>query len=182
MKKSTVYTFQQLKEKIKSLALPEDWLLWNSNSSHVHFLKPAYVDEQLILDSSMTIDSSLYVKAKRNTFAVSLSLNTINDTRQIELLFNEITSFQVPTPERPKSQLNTYVQKAITQIKFAITECDHSNEDSDSDTFTAQSPSNLRTIQQRLQFILRQIENSILFKKRRRYNIITQVPFKVLTL
>ena len=32
------YSFQQLKEKIKLLALPEDWLLWNSDSNHLHFL------------------------------------------------------------------------------------------------------------------------------------------------
>ena len=56
------YSFQQLKEKIKLLALPEDWLLWNSDSNHLHFLKPAYLNDNLIIDYSMTIDTSLYVK------------------------------------------------------------------------------------------------------------------------
>ena len=170
----TIDSFQQLKEKIKLLPLPEDWLLWNSNSNYVHFLKPTYVNEQLELNSSMTIDSSLYVKAKCGSFAVSLSLNTISDTREIDLLLNEITSFELPTPEQPiNNQLNTYVHEAATQIKFAIAECDHS--DQDSEKFSTNAPYNLSTIQQRLQFILCQVENSLCFKNRRRYNIITQV-------
>ena len=38
-----LYSFQQLKEKIKLLALSEDWLLWNSDSNHLHFLRTAYL-------------------------------------------------------------------------------------------------------------------------------------------
>ena len=97
----TINSFKQLKEKINLLPQPKDWIQWNSNSNYVHFLKPTYINEQLELNSSLTIDSSLYVKAKRGRVAVSLSFNTINDTRQIELLLNEITSFRIPTPEHP---------------------------------------------------------------------------------
>ena len=111
----------------------------------------------------MTIDSSLFVKVKLGSVAVSLSVNTINDTRQIELLLNEITIFQIPTQEHPiKNQLDTYVHEAAAQIQLAIAECDHSDQDSES--FSANTPYNLNMIQQRLQFILCQVENSLRFK------------------
>ena len=58
-------------------------------------------------------------------------------------------------------------------MKLNIAECDHS--DQDSEKFSTNAPYNLSTIQQRLQFILCQVENSLCFKNRRRYNIITQV-------
>ena len=164
-----LYTFQQLRERMNSLTLPYDSLLWNSNDNSVHFLRPTHVNEQLLLDSSMSIDSSLNVKAKRGTYAVPLSLNIIDDTRQIDLL-KEVMDFQIPTgtPDQPiEKHLNAYVYGAITQIKFAIAEC--KNLDLDSDTFTNQTSSNINTIQQRLQFILCQVENTLLYKKRRRY-------------
>ena len=92
------YSFQQLKEKIKLLALPEDWLLWNSDSNHLHFLKQACLNDNLIIDYSMTIDTSLYVKAKSGSLPIPLTINIIHDTREIELLLNEIPIIQVPTP------------------------------------------------------------------------------------
>ena len=161
---------------MNSLTLPYDWLLWNSNDNSVHFLRTTYVNEQLLIGSSMSIDSSLNVKAKRGTYAVPLSLNIIDDTRQIELLLYEVMDFQIltGTPDQPiENQLNAYVHGAITKMKFAIAECN--NLDLDSETFTNQTSSNISTIQQRLQFILCQVENSFLYKKRRRYNILTQV-------
>ena len=111
---------------MNSLTLPYDWLLWNSNYNSVHFLRPTYVNELLLLDSSMSIVSSLNVKAKRGTYAVPLSLNIIDDIGQIELLFKEVMDFQIPTgtPDQPiDNQLNAYVHGAITQIQFAIAEC-----------------------------------------------------------
>ena len=129
-----LYTLH-LRERINSLTLPYDWLLWNSNDNSVHFLRPTYVNAQLLLESSMSIDSSLNVKAKRGTYAVPLSLNIIDDTRQIELLLKEVMDFQIPsgTLDQPiEDQLNVYLHGAITQIKFAIAE--YKNLDLDSDT------------------------------------------------
>ena len=168
------YSFQQLKEKIKLLALPEDWLLWNSDSNHLHFLKPAYLNDNLIIDYSMTNDTSLYVKAKSGSLPIPLTINIIHDTREIELLLNEIQNIRVPTPGHEQlhtNQQNIHVREAATQLKYAISECDNLNEESD--TFSTHSSFNYGTIQQRLQFILCQLENSC--KTSRRYNVIAQV-------
>ena len=94
-----------------------------------------------------------------------LSLNIIDDTWQIESLLKEVMDFQISTgtPDQPiENQLNAYVHGAITEIKFAMVEC--KNLDLDSETFTNQTSSNIYRIQKRLQFILCQVENSLLYK------------------
>ena len=96
------YTFQQLKEKIKLLALPEDLLLWNSDSSQEHFLKPAYLNETLTIDCSMTIGDSIYVN--HGTFHIPLTLDFVNDTREIQLLLTKFPN-SIPTLEKNHKQI-----------------------------------------------------------------------------
>ena len=45
----------------------------------------------------MTIDTSLYVKAKSGSLPIPLTINIIHDTIEIELLLNEIPNIQVET-------------------------------------------------------------------------------------
>ena len=116
-----LYSFQQLKEKIKLLALPEDWLLWNSDSNHLHFIKPAYLNDNLIIDYSMTIDTSLYVKAESGSLPIPLTINIMHDTREIELLLNETPNIQVPTPGHEQlhtNQQNIPIREAANSTKI----------------------------------------------------------------
>ena len=59
----------------------------------------------------MLIAVSLYVKANRGTSHIPLTL-VVNDTREIQLLLNQIPKIQLPTlkNESVTNQLNLYVK------------------------------------------------------------------------
>ena len=62
--------------------------------------------------------------------------------------FKEIPNIQAPTPGHEQlhtNQQNIHIREAETQLKYAISECDNSNEESD--TFSTHSSFNYGTIQ-----------------------------------
>ena len=69
-------------------------------------IKPAYLNDNLIIDYSMTIDTSLTSRLKSGSLPIPLTINIIHDTREIELLLNEIPNIQVPTPGHEQLHTN----------------------------------------------------------------------------
>ena len=158
------------------MILPDNWLQWKSNEGTIHFIKLSLSGQTLSVDSTLTVNHSLHTKESRNNYEIPISLDVISDIRQIETLINEI-NMKETSLEISSNTVNLHIAKATEHIKEAINVLEKnstSNITSGMDSEDSHSPES-HAILDRLQFISRQLENSAVPKKRRRYNIITQV-------
>ena len=118
-------------------------------------------NHNICADVSLEINSFLFVNGYIYGESISLSLISITDIRQIETMFTEITLKLSSSPQKKHPH---HISKAIEHIEEAICNLLDSDE-------TGSHCSDLP----RLQFILGQLENVGIYKKRRRYNAITQI-------
>ena len=112
-------------------------------------------DVSLVVNSFLSVNGYIYGKS------ISLSLISITDIRQIEMMFTEITLKLSSSPQKKHPH---HISKAKEHIEEAICNLLDSDE-------TGFHCSDLP----RLQFILGQLENVGIYTKRRRYNVITQI-------
>ena len=166
--KYRIFTFDELKLNLLTL---HNWVIWCSSESSIYFLLPRLEKSRISVEASLSVNTNLIPEAFYDNQPISLSLNFINDIRQVENLFSEIvrTSF-VNTSET--GSVCHHVNSAKAHIINAINEIEERNAN---ELKLTDENNVLSSYLPRLQFILCQIENIMVAKNRRRYNIITQV-------
>ena len=162
-----VETLEELKEMLASQTLRPNWLFWLSADGEVHFISLSKSHQNISVRSFLTVSSTLGVKAFHEEENINLSVTKINDIRQIGILLMEIENVST-IPSSYTNSVYNHIANARHQISKAMIKLEE---------FTSSPLDSLddSPILARLQFITCQLENSILPKNRRRYNIITQV-------
>ena len=165
--KFLINTFQDLQDKLSLLSIYETWSYWYPNPSRIVFMRPNLDTNNTSIDVYLSVEVDLFVKAYRKGEIFPISQMYLSDTRQLEILLEEI-SF---------SPLNTSETKNINSNDFHITSAQNHIQQA-IDNIQANVPEdklhNCPKIY-RLQFINCQLENSLIPKNRRRYNILTQI-------
>ena len=161
MEKFRVGCIQEIRDKLALITIPTDWLVWIPTDNCVRFFLPKVENHSICADVSLVVNSFLSVNGYIYGKSISLSLISITDIRQIEMMFTEITLKLSSSPQKKHPH---HISKAKEHIDEAICNLLDSDE-------TGFHCSDLP----RLQFILGQLENVGIYTKRRRYNVITQI-------
>ena len=161
MEKFRVGCIQEIRDKLALITIPTDWLVWIPTDNCVRFFLPKVENHSICADVSLVVNSFLSVNGYIYGKSISLSLISITDIRQIEMMFTEITLKLSSSPQKKHPH---HISKAKEHIEEAICNLLYSDE-------TGFHCSDLP----RLQFILGQLENVGIYTKRRRYNVITQI-------
>ena len=160
-----------LKQKLNLISL-QNWIIWYSSDSSVHLLLLRLEKLRISIEASLSVNSDLITNAFYENEPISLSLNILNDIRQVEALFNEIVRSSFIKTGSDTDSICHHVNSAKVHIIDAIYEI----EESTAKALKLNEEDNvISTYLPRLQFILGQVENIMVPKNRRRYNIITQV-------
>ena len=162
LERFSVGCIQEIKDKLSLITLPTDCLVWFSTDNCIRLFLPKMDDHKISVDVSLEINSYLSVNGYLYGQVFSLSHNSITDIRQIETLFSEMTH---KLNSFPHERYPHHIAKAKEHIDEAIYDLLDSDE----------CESNHSDVVPRLQFILGQLENADIPKKRRRYNVITQI-------
>ena len=160
-----ITTLEDLVSKAKHSGLPNHWLVWFSDDNSFNLLKPSITNNSLIaIQCSLTITETLHTIGFYEGIRILLSLTQINDIRQLNDLLKEIENHSAPTNSPETFQ--HHVREATGSIRKAI--------DSLS---TGEESGNQQPVLSSLQFILCQLDNALIAKTMRRYNIETLVLF-----
>ena len=124
----------------------------------------------------MTNNSSLNVEAFRRGEIIKMYTEVFNDIRQIETIPLEMND-KKRVLEVPSNNAYQHIAKASVHIEQSIELLEEAtNRDTDLEPNSLSTDSSdTRSQISRLQFVLCQLKKAIVSKKRRRYNIITQV-------
>ena len=160
-----------LKEYLFHLTLPTDWYSWFSHD-RIRIINPLQSQGNVTISirSYISIDSSLNVSAFQEQ-EIPLSITTLEDTRQITCLIDELESKSIPTPSA--KTIASDISIATNQVRKAIRKLE--SEEVESTVTSNDNNFENELILSRHQFILCQLENLLAPKNRRRYNVITQV-------
>ena len=169
-----IQTFQDLQNKIDPARLPKDWVLWHSNESMIYFIKPRIFDSVPTMEYSLSINESLVVSAFAHSKQVTLPLNTISDVRQIEDLLETLENIEEISDKLTHRQL---ISNATNQLRIVLSNLEEENDFDSTSTPTVSESTNQvqRNILPHLQFVINQLENLLVPKNHRRYNLITLV-------
>ena len=165
--------FENLKDELVSVTLPDNWVHWFSDECTVHFIKPSLSGQILSIDSSLSIYRSLTAKAFLEGNEIRISVDVVKDIRQIETIIQEIDTKQAVLKECPNTT-HQHISKATEYLKECIQQLEQTPDTTsslDQSTVSCDTSSHIN----RLQFILCQLENAFVPKNRRKYNILTQV-------
>ena len=166
--KFQISTMQDLQAKLPFLSISKTWSIWYPNPHTLIFMRPGLDNNSISVDTYLLVEFDLSVKAYHRGEILQISRISVSDTRHLEILLDEIAL--LPTSENPKSESksNDYcIASARDHIQQVI---DNFRNKSGSDNELHDSPEVLR-----LQFIICQLQNSLIPKTRRRYNILTQI-------
>ena len=159
--KYIVNTLQDVKDKLNLLSLPNNWLFWFSSHNCIRFILPKMVNLNISVDVYLEINIHLSANIYLYGQIFSHSINTISDIRQIETILSEVNLEYSSTPENKHT---FHIPRAKEHIEQAISDL--------IDKYVSESDCSELS---RLQFIICQLENAFVHKKKRRYNIITQI-------
>ena len=165
----TLLNTEDLKSKLPGLHLGPGWVMWYSPCNTLQILQLELFSRSIQVQSTFTIHSDLTVSAfrSRHQQEVPLNLNRVTDLRQIESLIDEILHFE-PNPELfQSSPVLVNIKEAATKLQSSVSALESTELDEQGHPST---PSFLL-----LQFIICQLENSLVPTKKRRYNVVTQV-------
>ena len=169
--KYCITTLDALKQKLNLISL-QNWIIWYSSDSSIHFLLPRLEKSRISIEASLSVNSDLVTTAFYEDKPISLSLNALNDIRQVEALLIEIVRSSVLKSGSETDSIFYHIRSAKGHIIDAIDEIE---ECTAKDLKLNIEDNVISTYLPRLQFTLGQIEDIIVPKSRRRYNIITQV-------
>ena len=162
-------SFEDLRQKLSTLKLKQDWVIWYSSNT-LHILRLQSSDQFVRVESTLAIHSDLTVSANSFEQQVPLPLDKINDLRQIETLIDYIINFQPDSDIFQSDSVLVNIKEASQKLSSAVSilqDADQMNENSMKSLNIPHLPC--------LQFIICQLENSLVPIKQRRYNIVTQV-------
>ena len=156
-----IKTLQNLNYKLTLISLPSDWLVWYRDNLTT-FILPSLRDRNISIDLYLGINCFLSTNAHANGQSISISANLISDIRQIELILCEISSKY--TSRSNNNSHEYHIHQAKEHITEAVSDLEQNGE-------VEIHSSDI----EKLQFIICQLENTLIPKNRRRYNVITQI-------
>ena len=160
--KYIIKNLQDLKAKLILLVLPDNWLVWHLDNLSTRFIQPNMVDRTVSVDLHLEINNFLVKSAWFHGQSIPLSVNSINDIRQIESILHEISLRSIS--ESDNNSHSYHIPLAKNHINNVI-----------NDLALNDGPTCNSSDLAKLQFILCQIDNIFISKNSRRYNIITQI-------
>ena len=125
---------------------------------------PKFQGHTLTTEIRLLVSENLSVLGFRNNVEIPLSIHKISDTRQIELLFEEIKNYS--TPESFLNKLDTFedhVKEASDQLSISISKLNLQLSD-----LLTDDVSNLSSYLSRVHFIQCQLDNVLVHKNRRK--------------
>ena len=172
--KFLVNSYSDLLSKINLIDLRNGWISHISENNPLFFMKIVISESGPIIERSVSVDNDLFIKAFDNkNLSILLSRISIDDTRQIESLLDEVDKFS-PIIETVSSStelsINNLINIAIRQLESAIGLLEGDSLDLDND-----DSSNSESLKLSLHFFIGQLTNLTNSKNNRRYNILTQV-------
>ena len=158
-------TLRDLVSKTKHLIMPDHWLTWSSDDSSFNLIKPSITNNCLIsIRCSLTTTETLHTIGFYEGVRLSLSLPQINDIRQLNILLKEVEHHYIPVNSPETFQ--HHIRESTVSILQAIDLLSPSIREDSGDQ---------QAVLLRVQFILCQLENVLVTKTMRRYNIETLV-------
>ena len=158
-------TLRDLVSKTKHLDMPNHWITWSSDDSSFNLIKPFITNNCLISTRcSLTITETLHTIGFYEGVRLSLSLPQINDIRQLNILLKEVEHHSIPVNSPETFQ--HHIRESTVSIHQAIDLLSPSIREDSVDQ---------QAVLLRVQFILCQLENVLVTKTLRRYNIETLV-------
>ena len=165
-------SFEDFKTKLPDLHLSPDWVTWYSPSNTLQILQLKQLDQSIEIQTTLTIDSDLVVSAVSCQLQIPLHLKRITDLRQIESIIDEIVNFE-PSPELfDVSLILVNIKEAAAKLQSSVSILENIEQ-----TEHCEQECSSVSLLPFLQFIICQLENSLLPNKGRIYNLITQVSF-----
>ena len=160
-------SFQDLQAKLPLISISNVWSYWYPNPNSLIFMRPRLDNNKILVNIYLTVEIDLSIRAYRNGEVFQLSLISVSDTCQLESLLDEIAvlsdssemSLGCTSNDSHIASAGIYIQQVINNI---------SDNKSDEEFHNCPGIS-------KLQFIHCQLQNSLIPKNRRRYNILTQV-------
>ena len=165
-----IATLDGLKQKLHLISL-RNWLRWSTDQDSVHFILPNIHNSKNTVEATLSVNSNVGTKAFYHDEPIALFLNCLTDIRQIEILLIECHSSVNDTCQSDHVRYHvisarTHIIEAIDQIekyyRESESELDFINQEQVSPTYLDYNS-------------LCQIENVMVPKNKRRYNILTQV-------
>ena len=157
---------QEMQGKFSLIYLPKTWSLWYPDEHSLIFMRPSLENSSILVDVYLVVTFDLSIKAFYKNVIFPHSLSCLSDIRQLESLVNEISSAPYRCePSKNSESTASHISSANVHIQQAI-DIMHTS----SDVETSEHPEIFR-----LQFIQCQLENSLVLKNKRRYNILTQI-------
>ena len=141
----------------------------------LYFIKPRIFDSHVAIEFTLSINEFLITKAFAYTNEISLDQSTITDIRQIEVLFEKLEHVEEPSLLGFKS-IKEQISNATNQLRAVAYNIEEENNIEHIPMIKSVNDStNQSKLLPRLQFIINQLENIIVSKNNRRYNLITLV-------
>ena len=100
MEKFRVGCIQKIPDRLALITIPTDWLVWIPTDNCVRFFCPRWRRISICADVSLEVNSFLSVNGYLYGKSISLSLISITDIWQIEMMFTEITLKLSSSPQR----------------------------------------------------------------------------------
>ena len=157
-----VKSFLDLQDKLPSLSIPKTWSLWYPDERTLIFMRPNLENCKILVDVYLLVEFDLFIKANRKVENVSISQFFLRDTGQLELILDKISSLlYTHTKDTVTDSSNaSHIASAESHIQHIIDNI----HDSVSDDELHDCPE-----VSRLQFILCQLQNSLVPKNTQRY-------------
>ena len=155
-KKFAVDSFDLIKSKLIHQEFSPNWLIWYPSSAEINLIKPSTSGDAISITSSIKIDNWLTVKGFVHNTQIPLSVSSISDVRQVYTLMTEIEGYK-------RNSFECNILAAVKWLRTAKLNLENLDEISDENSHYLPS----------LEFVLSQLENLLVSKTRRKYDLIT---------
>ena len=168
--KFKIHSFHDLQAKLPLLSIASIWSTWYPDEYTLIIMRPRIDSCKIEVNSYLSVNFDLSVKLYHNGVNLPISIVTLCDVRQIDSLLNEISippSAPIISEDISTNFDNTsHIASAESHIQQVIDNMYDGK--SDDDLVPCPEVS-------RLQFVLCQLRNCLVPKRRRRYNVLTQI-------
>ena len=121
--KFLVNSYYDLLSKINLIDLRNGWITHVSDNNPLFFIKIIILETGPFIDRSVLVNNDLYIQAFDNkNFTIPISRISINDTRQVETILDEVDTFSPvlqTTSSQAECSINNHVKLAIQELESA---------------------------------------------------------------
>ena len=155
--KFAVKSLAELKLKLTDFEFPPSWIKWFSEDNCINLIHLSK-EKHVSIPGYITINDSLTPTGFYHNTQIPLSIDHLNDIRQINIIISDVTLFTKDFVERNISEATTNIESTVSKIE---------NSSDLLEKYLDLLPS--------LKFLLCQLENILIPKSRRRYNVVAMV-------